>query len=369
METSNRMKVVSRAVILEKSNVITVRLLMVTVLLGLAPSLFAAPTSQPAAAYPDISGSWQEAPGVVLQISQTNGDWQAKCSYIRPGFGEVRWEMTGTVTPEGIIKGTLHHTLAPKDFALVQTREARLSDDGNTISGTAKWDGGGNEFTWIRDPHAALAAATAALKQAQLDVEDRLLKLPEYQSLLAVVDAAVAKRDAIKASATATPQDKVDAASAVGTAQKAVDDFKGKFLAADPSVIRATNAVLVVTTEIKADEAVAAAAAQPKPDAAQVAELQAIKTAIAQHTLAIGMTLEQCNAVVGGAGRVAGADTSGSSYVWDQELPGRDKLGNPTAFMHYTGRIVDGKLASFDKAVQPFNAGTAATGDFSQIRR
>jgi hypothetical protein len=107
----------------------------------------------------------------------------------------------------------------------------------------------------VKDAQATLDSATLALKQAQAAAELRLQTIPAYQKLLAAVDAASAKRDAIRESDAASPQDKVDAASAVGTAKKAADDFKSKYIAADPGVVTATNAVTAATANLKAAQA------------------------------------------------------------------------------------------------------------------
>jgi hypothetical protein len=112
-------------------------------------------------AFPSIVGTWQEAPGVVVSIAQTNGTWKASCAYTRAGFGEVRWEMAGTISVEGKISGTLRHTLAPPDWAASQVREGELSKDHNTITGTSNWDGGSGNFTWTRTSGNAAAAGQA----------------------------------------------------------------------------------------------------------------------------------------------------------------------------------------------------------------
>jgi hypothetical protein len=103
-------------------------------------------SSQPSS-FASIAGDWEEAQGVDLTISQTDGSWTAHCSYILPSFGEVQWEMAGTLSADRKIKGTLHHTKAPKSYLQPQIREAQLSPDGNTISGRAQWDGSWHPFT------------------------------------------------------------------------------------------------------------------------------------------------------------------------------------------------------------------------------
>jgi hypothetical protein len=109
----------------------------------------------------------------------------------------------------------------------------------------------------VKEARAALDSATLALKQAQAAAELRLQTVPAYQTILAAVDAASAKRDAVKESDTASPQDKVDAASAVG----------------DPGVVTATNAVTAATANLKAAQAAdALIQAQSADDAARKAK-------------------------------------------------------------------------------------------------
>jgi hypothetical protein len=98
---------------------------------------------------PSIDGTWEEAPGILVVVTQNQGQLQATCSYNRADFGEVRWEMKGTISPQGIISGTLQHTKAPAGFKS-QHRDGQLSADGKSIVGTAKWDGGGSDFNWTR---------------------------------------------------------------------------------------------------------------------------------------------------------------------------------------------------------------------------
>jgi hypothetical protein len=108
------------------------------------------PTTQPNGAFPAINGVWQEAPGVLVTVTQTNGEWKAQSSFTVPQFGVARWEMKGTITSDGKINGTLRHMQAPENWNEYQSREAVLSKDGNTISGTATWDSTKHPFTWVR---------------------------------------------------------------------------------------------------------------------------------------------------------------------------------------------------------------------------
>ncbi len=111
----------------------------------------AKPATQPAKALPSIAGKWQEASDIVVDVSQTGAIWTARCSYTVLDTGEVRWEMKGTIDPQGKIKGVLRHTVAPKGWALLQTREGQLSTDGDAITGSAKWKDGKADFRWVRD--------------------------------------------------------------------------------------------------------------------------------------------------------------------------------------------------------------------------
>jgi hypothetical protein len=106
--------------------------------------------SKPRSSIPSIDGVWQEAPGILLTVTQDNGHFKAECSYARAGAGVIHWEMIGTVAADGDINSTLRHTVAPANWKLLQTRVGKLSADANTISGTATWDGGSGDFTWTR---------------------------------------------------------------------------------------------------------------------------------------------------------------------------------------------------------------------------
>jgi len=99
-------------------------------------------------------------------------------------------------------------------------------------------------------------------------------------------------------------------------------------------------------------------------------DADAIKAAQAQHTLAVGMTLDQCNQSIGKPGRVTGADAGGTQYEWDQLIGvGQGALGNPEGSIHYTGTIQDGKLVDFHKSDPiPFDPGTAITVDPGTFR-
>lgn len=66
-----------------------------------------------------------------------------------------------------------------------------------------------------------------------------------------------------------------------------------------------------------------------------------VERAMGQGTLAVGMTLDQCNKLIGSPGRVAGADVSGRMvYVWGKSDDGR-------AARIFIGTILGGKLVTF----------------------
>jgi hypothetical protein len=120
-------------------------------------------------------------------------------------------------------------------------------------------------------------------------------------------------------------------------------------------------------------QATAAAAANASPNGSPAAAPNTpnqsdINAAMSQHTLAVGMTLDQCNTSIGSAGKNTGADDSGEArYEWNQ-LVGRDNLGNPQALIRIDGVIQDGKLVSFTKADPvPFNVGSAGVYDPGQF--
>lgn len=100
------------------------------------------PAGQGHGSYPWIGGVWQEGPDVFIAVTQTGGTWRAQCSYTHPDAGEVRWEMDGTISHDGLMRGTLRHTKAPTGWKATQIREGRLSGGESVIAGTAKWEGG-----------------------------------------------------------------------------------------------------------------------------------------------------------------------------------------------------------------------------------
>ncbi len=98
--------------------------------------------------HPDISGVWEEIPGINVIVVQDDGHFKAEASYLQNG-STVKWEMRGTITKEGAIEGVLAHT-QPAGFAS-QTRRAKLAEDCKTIKGYAEFHGGGgHEWTWTK---------------------------------------------------------------------------------------------------------------------------------------------------------------------------------------------------------------------------
>lgn len=105
------------------------------------------PTTEPV--YPAISGRWHEGSGVVFVVTQSGPFFTATTIYRLAEVGEIRATMTGRISKDGRIEGTLKHTKAPAGWK-GQQRQATLSKDGSTISGRASWAGGGQDFTWTR---------------------------------------------------------------------------------------------------------------------------------------------------------------------------------------------------------------------------
>lgn len=105
----------------------------------------------PSPTIPSIEGIWEESPGVAVKITQDGSDWTAECHYVTKDQEQIKWVIkSGTITADGKLMAKLHHTQAPANWNMWQVREGALSEDGNTISGTESWDGGGGKFTWTR---------------------------------------------------------------------------------------------------------------------------------------------------------------------------------------------------------------------------
>lgn len=103
--------------------------------------------AQDKATPPVIEGVWQEGPeklGIRVSIAQKGEKFTAECVYKHPGQGEIRWEMKGTISKDGDIKGRLIHIKAPPSW-VNQIRVGVLSADGKTITLRANLDGGGTQ--------------------------------------------------------------------------------------------------------------------------------------------------------------------------------------------------------------------------------
>jgi hypothetical protein len=109
-----------------------------------------------------------------------------------------------------------------------------------------------------------------------------------------------------------------------------------------------------------AADAAATAAAQTKdaPNAAANAPAPSdIETAIANRTLVVGMTLDQCNQAIGRPGEITGANGSSTFYEWFEYTYENGVLapagykGPVTGMLPFTGTIENGKLVNFDKGL------------------
>jgi hypothetical protein len=111
--------------------------------------------AQDKAAPPVINGVWQEGlekNGIRVTIIQKGEKFTAECVYKHPEHGEVRWEMKGTVSKDGEIRGNLVHTKAPQGW-VNQVRVGVLSADGKTITLRANLDGGeAQDLVWRSVP-------------------------------------------------------------------------------------------------------------------------------------------------------------------------------------------------------------------------
>jgi hypothetical protein len=100
--------------------------------------------------FPSIAGVWQEGPDenrIRVTVTQNAGKFTAACTYQDKKHGEIRWRMTGTITKDGEIKGSLVHTKAPRGW-LNQTRTGNFSATDGTITGQATFKGGKQDFEW-----------------------------------------------------------------------------------------------------------------------------------------------------------------------------------------------------------------------------
>lgn len=86
---------------------------------------------------------------IVTQSSEKN-TFTATCDYRHSSGEQVKWRLNGTIDKNGYISGRLNHIKAPKGW-VSQTQIAVLSNDGNTIQGSAIFDQpGGHDFVWTR---------------------------------------------------------------------------------------------------------------------------------------------------------------------------------------------------------------------------
>jgi hypothetical protein len=104
------------------------------------------------AGFPSIAGVWQEGPEknrIQVTVTQNADKFTATCTYQDKEYGRISWRMTGTISKEGEIKGSLVHTKAPRGW-LNQTRTGKFSAADGTITGHDTFEGGGQDFEWKR---------------------------------------------------------------------------------------------------------------------------------------------------------------------------------------------------------------------------
>jgi len=102
------------------------------------------------AGFPSIAGVWQEGPEenrIRVTVTQNAEKFIATCTYQDKKHGKISWRMTGTISKEGEIKGSLVHTKAPRGW-LNQTRTGKFSATDGTITGHATFPGGEHAFEW-----------------------------------------------------------------------------------------------------------------------------------------------------------------------------------------------------------------------------
>lgn len=102
--------------------------------------------------FPAITGVWQEGPkvnGVLVTIVQNADKFTATCTYQHKEHGEISWRMSGNISKDGQIKGTLVHTKTPSGPWKNQSRNGKFSPSNGTIIGHAEFQGGGgHDFEW-----------------------------------------------------------------------------------------------------------------------------------------------------------------------------------------------------------------------------
>jgi len=200
-----------------------------------------------------------------------------------------------------------------------------------------------------------------ALETVRAAVIQRLSQTPDYRQAEAAL--AEAQKELASASSaedrTKAATDRTDAKTRLELLIGSDGEVKGA-AQSDAEAIAQLAAALRRLANAKSDIATAAAKATTDAKAKAKADADAaippeIKTAMAQHTLAVGMTLEQCNQSIGAKGKVTGADAGETQYEWDQVS--RDTRANKVAVAEgifitpYYGAInnSDGKLVSFTK--------------------
>ncbi len=110
---------------------------------------FAQETKQETVIDKTLDGDWSWGPN-TMAIVQKGNQITVTCSYRHPKDGRIEWRMMGTISKDRKITGRLIHTNSPKTY-VKQTHSGIVSEDCNTITGRAEFDGGGGEdYVWKR---------------------------------------------------------------------------------------------------------------------------------------------------------------------------------------------------------------------------
>ena len=110
------------------------------------------PVPEAKGGFPSIAGVWQEGPEenrIRVTVTQNADKFTATSKYLDKKYGEIRWRMTGTISQDGEIKGSLVITKAPRGWKN-QTRTGKFSAAERKITGHATFQGGGQDFEWKR---------------------------------------------------------------------------------------------------------------------------------------------------------------------------------------------------------------------------
>jgi hypothetical protein len=105
--------------------------------------------------FPSIAGNWtgfwqRELDKYPIIITQNADKFIATCTFPDKEHGEISWRMTGTISKDGIIEGTLVFTKDP-DVWQNQIRTGKFSATNGTITGYSMSQSGvGTNFTWKR---------------------------------------------------------------------------------------------------------------------------------------------------------------------------------------------------------------------------